>query len=214
MEGDEPEPFEDDERAMIRAIFAMDDGSATDIAVRVHNPNEVATVARKIQEAWPDVRTVSREQILRTYDAVFDWRGGLWGAFLLGSVAAFAILVWDKASGLSADEHRMVGILKAVGWSSREVLELKVWEAMILSLVSCLTGLIAAQIHLLWFDGALFARLLRGWSVLFPELDLALRLDPFAISVCLTLAVVPFVVASIQPVWRLAVTDPDSIIRS
>lgn len=200
--------------ALIRAIFAIDEGSATDIAVRIYNPNEVTTVARKIQERWPDVRTISREQILRTYDAVFDWRGGMWGAFLLGSVAAFAILVWDKASGLSADEHRMVGILKAVGWSSREVLELKFWEATILSLVSCLAGLIAAQAHLLWFDGALFSRLLRGWSVLFPELEVALHLDPFALSLSLTLAIVPYVVASLLPVWRLAVTDPDSIIRS
>lgn len=199
---------------LIRGIFAMDDGSATDIAVRVHNPNEVATVARKIQEMWPDVRTISREQILRTYDAVFDWRGGIWGALLLASIAAFAILVWDKASGMSAEEHRMVGVLKAVGWSSREVLELKVWEGMILSLVSCLTGLIVAQVHLLWLDGALFSRLLRGWSVIFPELDMKLHLDPFALSLCLTLAVVPYVVASLLPVWRLAVTDPDSIIRS
>ena len=199
---------------LIRGIFAMDDGSATDIAVRVYNPNEVATVARKIQEMWPDVRTISRQQILRTYDAVFDWRGGIWGALLLGSIAAFAVLVWDKASGLSAEEHRVVGILKAVGWSSREVLELKVWEATILSLVSCLAGLIAAQVHLFWLDGALFSRLLRGWSVIFPDLDLALRLDFFALSLCLTLAVVPYVVASLLPIWRLAITEPDSIIRS
>lgn len=54
---------------------------------------------------------------------------GVWGAFLLCLVAAFVVLVWSTASGLSAEEFRALGILRAVGWRSRDVLELKAWEA-------------------------------------------------------------------------------------
>ena len=48
-----------------------------------------------------------------------------------------------------AEEYRAIGVLKAVGWSPRNVLELTVWEGTIVSLLSVLTGLVAAQIHLM-----------------------------------------------------------------
>lgn len=198
----------------LRRVFGIPPDRCTDLAVRVHNPHEVATVALKIQQSWPDVRVISRKQILQTYDAVFDWRGGVWAAGLLGAVLAFGILVWDKATGLSAEEYRTIGVLKAVGWSPREVMELKAWEGAIVSVTALLTGILLAQVHLLGFDGVLFSRVLRGWSVLFPSLEPAPRLDAYTLLACLPLAVIPYVAAGLLPAWRAAVTDPDSVMRS
>ena len=64
------------------------------------------------------------------------------------------------------------------------------------------------------FDGALFTRVLRGWSVLFPAFDLEPDLGGHAVLVCLLLAVVPYVAATLWPTWRSAVIDPDTVIRS
>ena len=196
-----------------RRVLGMTAAQCTDLAVSVRNPLEVDTVARKITEAWPDARAVSRAQILRTYDAVFDWRGGLWAAFLISLVAAFAVLVWEKASGLSADQYREIGILRAVGWRSRDVLELRLWEGVIISAVSVMTGLLAAQVHLILFDGVLFVRILKGWSVLFPSFALEPALDAYTGLLCLLLAVVPYVAANLVPSWRSSIIDPDSVIR-
>lgn len=138
----------------------------------------------------------------------------MWAALLLSCVAAFAILVWDKATGLSTEEYRTIGVLKAVGWKTADVLELKFWEGAVVSGLSVLTGLLAAQIHLIVFDGALFARVVKGWSVMFPDFDLAPGLDVYTMLVCLPLVVVPYVVASLVPTWRASVTDPDSVMRS
>ena len=198
----------------LRRLFAMDPAVATDLALVVGNPREIDTVARKIQLRWSDLRTISRGQILRTYEAVFDWRGGVWAALLLSSIAAFSILVWDKASGLSAEEYRALGVLKAVGWRSRDVLELRLWEGLVVSLTAVLIGLVAAQAHLRWFEGALFSRVLRGWSVLFPDMDLRPQLDLRTLLLLVVCAVLPYVAASLIPSWRAAITDPDAIIRS
>lgn len=200
--------------ADLRRVFGMDDHLCTDISIEIHNSNEVEVVARKIVERWPDARTITRAQILQTYDALFDWRGGVWVAVLLCCVAAFAILVWDKGTGLSAEELRTVGLLKAVGWKSREVIELKLCEGAAISLVSLLAGLLMAGLHLLVFDGFLFARVIKGWSVLFPPFSIDPVPDPLTLLLCVTFTAVPYVAASLVPSWRAAIIDPDTVLRS
>jgi len=198
----------------LRRVFAIKPGLATDLAVEVYNPNEVANVATKIQEEWPDARAITVSQILSTYDAAFDWRGGLWAAFLASCIAAFAILVWEKGTGLSAEEYRNIGLLKATGWKIREVMELKLLEGAIVSLISFLTGLIIAQIHLIWFNGFVFARVIKGWSVQFPTFEIAPQLDASTLLICGSLSVAPYVAANLIPSWRASITDPDMALRS
>lgn len=198
----------------LRGIFGIDEDLSTDIAVEVHNPNEVANVARKILEQWPDTRTITRSQIQQTYDALFDWRGGVWASMLLTCVAAFAILVWDKGTSLSDEEIRTVGLLKAIGWKSREVMELKLFEGAVVSIVSLVTGIILAEVHLMWWDGFIFARVIKGWSVMFPTFPVNPVLDLSTLLICTALTVVPFTAASLIPSWRAAVMDPDTVLRS
>jgi len=50
---------------------------ATDLIVGVRNPREIATIAAKVADLLPDTRPIIRDEIARTYDAVFDWRGGV-----------------------------------------------------------------------------------------------------------------------------------------
>jgi len=198
----------------LRRIFGIDGNLCTDITVGVHNPNEVENVAAKIRERWPDTRTVTRTQILRTYDALFDWRGGLWASILLTCVAAFAILVWDKASGLTEEEVRTIGLLKAIGWKSNEVMELKLFEGGIVSIFSLVSGIILAEVHVLWFDGFIFDRVIKGWSVMFPSFPVSATLDASTLLICTALTVVPYTTASLIPSWRAAVMDPDTVLRT
>ena len=66
-----------------RKIFSIPENAATDLVTRIPNAREIDTVARKIQEHLPDARPISREQVLKTYEALFDWRSGV-------MIAAFA----------------------------------------------------------------------------------------------------------------------------
>lgn len=198
----------------LRRVFGIDDDLCTDISVEVYNPNEIANVAGKILERWPDARTVTRTQILQTYDAIFDWRGGLWTAMLMCCIAAFAILIWDKGTGLTEEEFRTIGLLKATGWKSREVMELKFFEGIVVSAISLVSGLIIAQVHLLWFDGFIFARVIKGWSVLFPSFAVNPVLDASTLLICIALTMVPYAVASLIPSWRASVSDPDTVLRT
>lgn len=200
--------------ADLRAFFGFPEGAATDFVVQVYNPQEVATVAAKIKQRLPDTRPITRSEVLRTYDSVFSWRSGMLLTVFASALLAFCILAWDKATGISAEEKREIGILKAVGWDTADVLELKVWEGLVLSLTALLLGLIGAWVHVYWLDSGLLAPVLKGWSVLFPPLILTPRVDLYQLFVIAFLTVTPYVASTVIPSWKAASADPDSMMRS
>ena len=196
-----------------RALFGGTADTVTDLSVRVRNVRELSTIALKIAETLPDTRIILREEILRTYDSIFNWRGGMMVFLLFGALFAFVIFAWDKASGLSMEERREIGILKAVGWETSDVILLKFWEGLVVSLSSFLTGMILAYLHVFFTSAALFAPALKGWSVLYPDFRLTPFIDFSQVAVLFFLTVVPYTVATIIPSWRAATIDPDSVMR-
>ena len=199
--------------ADFQAIFGASPGLATDLVVRVANPRELSTIAQKIAERLPDTRIILRDEMLRTYDAVFSWRGGILALILLGVVLAFIIVSWDKASGLSQEERREIGILKAVGWETSDVILMKFWEGAVVSTSAFLLGFLLAYGHIFLFSARLFAPVLKGWSVLYPQFRLIPFIDASEITALFFLTVVPYAVATIIPSWRASVTDPDAVMK-
>jgi len=196
-----------------QAIFGPSNGLATDLVVRVANPRELSTIAEKIAARLPDTRIILREEMLRTYDAVFSWRGGILALLLFGVVLAFVIISWDKASGLSQEERREIGILKAVGWETSDVILMKFWEGAVVSVSAFLLGVVLAYIHVFFFSARLFAPVLKGWAVLYPQFRLVPFIDASQLTALFFLTVVPYAVATIIPSWRASVTDPDAVMK-
>ena len=200
--------------ADFRAFFEYPAGHYTDIALSVANPQEVRKVAEKLSTTLPDSRPILREEVLRTYQSVFDWREGIMLTVLAGAILAFAILSWEKASGLSAEEKREIGILKAIGWETSDVIRMKMWEGLLISLTAFLLGFIAAYVHVFYFGAAVFEPVLKGWAVLYPRFALVPTVDGLQIATLFFFTVFPYTAAVLVPIWRAAITDPDSVMRA
>ncbi len=199
--------------ADLRAFFGIEPGRYTDLALTVSNPSEVRKVAEKVLDRLPGARVIARDEMRRTYEAVFNWRQGVLLTFLSTIMLAFALLAWDKASGLSAEERREIGILKALGWDTGDVLRMKLWEGALLSVCAFLVGYVLAWLHVFYADAPLFTAVLKGWSVLYPKFSLAPQIDLAQIATLFFLTVLPYVAATIAPVWRAATLDPDEVMR-
>jgi ABC-type lipoprotein release transport system permease subunit len=197
-----------------RKLFSISKDQATDLVLQVRNEKELSTIAAKITQLYPDTRPILRSEILRTYDAIFDWRAGVIIVILSGAFFAFIILAWDKATGLSAEEKREIGILKAIGWETSDILQMKFWEGAAVSLSAFLMGVLAAYLHIFFTASALFAPVLKGWSVLYPDFRLTPFISPYQIAILFFLTVIPYTVATIVPSWRSATIDPDSVMRT
>jgi len=197
-----------------RLFFNIPRTHATDLVLAVGNPREIGTIAQKIVTALPDTRPVTREEIGRTYDSVFSWRSGILIVILFSAVVSFLIFAWDKASGLSAEEKNEIGILKALGWETSDVLLMKFWEGLAISLSSFLAGLLLAYLHVFVFSSSFFQPVLKGWSVLYPDFTLVPFINASQIATLFFFTVVPYTVATIIPAWRAAIIDPDAVMRA
>lgn len=197
-----------------RDLFAIPRDRATDLVLTVGNPRESAVIAHKITAALPDTRPVVRDELARTYDSLFSWRSGILVVILFCVVVSFLIFAWDKASGLSAEEKYEIGILKALGWETSDVLLMKFWEGAALSLSSFLAGTLLAYVHVFFTSSSLFQPVLKGWSVLYPDFRLVPSVDAYELATLFFLTVVPYTVATIIPAWRAATVDPDAVMRA
>jgi len=196
-----------------RRLFGIGEGLATDLAVTIRNPAEYAVIAEKIVIRFPDTRPILRDEIERTYASVFDWRSGYAVILLIGAALAFFIFAWDKATGLSDEEKKEIGILKALGWDTGDVLFVKFWEGVVISLTAFLLGVIAAYGHVFFLSAPLFSHAFKGWSVLYPEFTLVPSVDAYQLAVLFCLTVLPYTVITVIPTWRVSVTEPDSVMK-
>jgi ABC-type lipoprotein release transport system permease subunit len=196
-----------------RALSGIPAGYATDLVLTVRNPREYSTIAEKISRLLPDTRPIVKTEILRTYDAVFSWRAGIMLLVLAGAVLAFFIFSFDKATGLSAEERKEIGVLKAIGWETSDVLAMKFWEGIALSLTAFFLGTILGYAHVFLGGGLFFAPILKGWSTLYPSFVLTPHINFGDIIALFFLSVVPYTVSTITPAWRVATIDPDSVMR-
>lgn len=194
-------------------LMKLPEGLATDLLVSVHNKVETPTIAKKIRERFPYTRPLLRDEIIRTYDAVFGWRSGLILISFIGGLIAFIILAWDRAMGLSAEEKKEIGILKAIGWETSDILEMKFWEGLTISLTSFLMGIILAYLHVFFFSASLFAPALKGWSTIYPSFRLAPFISFYEIATLMAVTVVPYIASTIIPSWQVSIIDPDELMR-
>jgi ABC-type lipoprotein release transport system permease subunit len=196
-----------------RDFFNIEPQFATDLLVHVANPAEIGNIARKIAALLPDTRVVTRPQILKTYNAVFGWRSGFGSVCLLTGLAAFIILAWDKASGMTPEEKREIGILKLLGWQTGDVLAVRFYESFAVSFLALLIGCTLGYVHIAYFDGMLFRPLMFGWSVLQPSLHLSPVVHFTDILLISCFSILPYLAATVIPAWRAASVPPDSAMR-
>jgi len=197
-----------------RALLGVPDGEATDLAVTLTNPAEARVVARTIVERVPGARVIERDLLARVYHLAYGRRAGLVLGAAVPALLALLVLAWDRASGIGPEERREIAVLKAVGWSTADVLWAKLFESLLVGALACALGLLLGYAWVFWFGAPGLRPALVGWSVLYPRAALTPAVD-FGQLLGVTLAVLgPFVMLSIVPAWRAASTDPLDAMRN
>jgi len=197
----------------LREIFALDESKATDIVVKVSNPLEIDTIAFKIKEIIPTAKITTNENIHVSYENMFNYKGGVFLALFVITIFTFFIILYDKASGLSSEEKKEIGILKAIGWRVSDVLGEKFYESFIVSFFSYILGVSMALVFVYILNAPLFRDIFIGYSNLKPSFTLLFVLDIQTLFLVFLLSVPVYVASIIIPSWRIATLEADEVMR-
>ncbi len=196
-----------------REIFDMQEDKATDIVVTVLNPDEVQTIASKIKLLYPDSRIITKNDFKISYQNIFDYKSGIFLALFIISLFTFFIIIYDKASGLSSEEKREIGILKAIGWRIDDVLKEKFYEGFIISFVAYIVGVILALGFVYIFQAPFLQNIFTGYSQLKTSFELPFIFDVQTLFLVFFLSVPIYIAATIIPSWKTATLDADEVVR-
>lgn len=197
----------------VREIFDIEEDKATDIVVKVSNLDEVATIASKIKLIFPDSRIITKNDLKISYQNIFDYKSGIFLALFIISLFTFFIIIYDKASGLSSEEKREIGILKAMGWRVDDVLKEKFYEGFIISFLAYLVGVILAFMFVYVFQAPLLQNIFTGYSQLKTSFELPFIFDVQTLFLVFFLSVPIYIAATIIPSWKTSTLDADEVIR-
>jgi len=196
-----------------RELFELSENMTTDIVVKVANPEEIPTIKEKIQQLYPNTRIITNEDLQISYQNIFDYKSGIFLALFIISLFTFFMIVYDKASGLTSEEKKEIGILKSLGWTIDDVLKEKFYEAFIISFIAYIVGVFFAFGFVYLLQAPLLRDVFVGYSQLKTTFELPFVFDFQTLFLVFFLSVPVYVAATIIPSWRVATLEADEVIR-
>lgn len=125
-----------------QALAGTDKDTINEIHVRLTNASNTDKVVATLDEQLGGISAVTEDSLVRVFGAVgrvtakFSTLAALVG--ILGGV----LLAWLAMQAMVQERTREIGILKAVGWRTRDVVRLMRTEALALSAVGAALGLV------------------------------------------------------------------------
>lgn len=159
------------------------------------------------------LRVLSRQQLRAMLPRGLLHREGIFNLhfLLVFSVGILAILA---TSGFgSAERRREIGILKATGWRTDEVLLRSTVEAFLLSILGASLSVLAAFIWLEWFNGYWVASLFLSGVGATSSAGVPFRLLPLPALLGFLIALSLVMSGTLYSSWRAAIVPPIEALR-
>jgi len=201
-------------------FFKME-GKATDILIYTR-PGYAPFLGKEIQEKMgvsnpdqpePPLRVQDKPLVRRYFQRGFNYKAGVFTA--LYTVAfALAIPALLIISGFGQTERRKeIGIIKATGWQTQEVMEMVALENLIISLTSAPLAVLLAMVWLKWFNGAFIAQFFIAEIGLMAPFSVPSRFLPLPCFLAFLFAIILTMVGSLYSTWKTSAIPPVEAMR-
>ena len=123
------------------------------------------------------------------------------------------MILYQKYSSINSSDKKEVGILRAVGWSIKDILVLKMFEVSFIALSSFFVGVVFAYIFVFFADAPLLSSIFLGYTNLSLDVSFTPVVDFSILSMIFLFFVTPFMATSLIPVWKIATIDPNEVLK-
>ncbi len=194
-------------KQLAKTILGVDKYQATDIALNV--PNDLEKINAKVELILKDdnLRVISKDEIKSYYLNLFSYKTGIFLILYIVSIITFLLVLYQRYSMINSNDKKEISILKAVGWSIKDILKLKIFENFLVAFFSFSFGVILAFIYIFIAKAPFLINIFLGYS----NLELSYELTPYvSIGSIITLFIfymVPYLCVVLFPVWKIATID-------
>lgn len=196
-----------------RDFLDLPPDTVTDLCVYLDDETKIPNVASMITQVYPDLRVITRESMKDAFASTYGLRSGyvstLWYILLVSVI----LIAWNQASSSSVESQREVGILKALGFSTSNILEIRFLETLLLGFISASIGIVLAISYDLYLGAPIIRNFMLGWSAIYPNFPVPILISFGSILTLYAAAIIPLLVGTLIPAWKSAITEPDVVMR-
>ena len=193
---------------LARAILGIKDNQTIDFALNIPNDSEKDTIKDKIEALFFDARVLTKEQMQKAYESLYDYKSGIFLVTFLITLFTFTLILYLRYTIATSIEKKEIGIFRAVGWSIKDILSLKFFENLSLVLFSFIVGVTLAYIYVFKFNAPLLINIFLGGDNLQVNPNLEVFIDYGVIASIFIIYALSFLATTLIPIWRIAITDP------
>ena len=159
-------------------------------------------------------RIQTKQREVRSYvDKGFRRQQGIFTVlFLVAFAIGIPALLVASGLGLS-DRRREIGICKAIGWRTSDVMVVVMFEQALLSLISAGTAVLVSYVWVRLFNGWMVAQFFISELGSVAHFRVPARFSPVIAVLALSLCFSITMVGGLYSTWRLATQPPADVIR-
>ena len=192
---------------LAKEILNIKDDEATDIILNVPNNLERQNVKEQLILKHSNTRILQKENLKKEYENMFNYKGGVFLILFIIVILTFTLILYQRYSMISLGDKKEIGILKAVGWSIKDIIKLKIMENFIVSFIAFIIGCIFAYIFVFILNAPILKNVFIGSSNMQNEFIFNANVEISTLITLFLFFIIPFLSAILIPVWKVAIID-------
>ena len=198
---------------LAKKILNIYEEYSTDIVLNVPNDLEKQNIKEQLILKHSNIRILQKESLKKEYENMFNYKGGIFLVLFIVVIFTFILILYQRYSMISSNDKKEIGILKAVGWSIKDIIKLKIIENFIVGFMAFIIGIIISYIFVFILNAPILKNIFIGFSNIQNDFILNPNID-FTIIVTLFLFfIIPFLSAILIPVWKISIIDANESMK-
>ena len=201
-----------------RLFFQVPEGKVTDIIIYLSNVDENSytslqnSVARQVSYI-PNIRVLTKDVLLKAQETTYGARSGFFSVVWFVLLIAVAIIAFNQTVVVGHESKFEVGLLKALGFSTTDVIKVRLIESATLGALAGSIGLAFGIVYDVALNAPVLKDFMMGWATLYPGFTVPVYISFQTVLLTYAIAIVPLLFATVIPSWLNATVDPDIAMR-